>query len=197
MEVFLMGVGAIGNGVVHLLNSLPVSGRAVFVDRQRFAKENLVTCIFIGPKNLDTPKSVFAANLLEKKLTTRGFLQDLVEFTSTTVKELPYPKIILNGLDEIDPRHSVQNLWPNLMIDGAIGAFACEATIHPWGDDLSCLFCDFEHPPERSEKVESELTGLREDRLKDMNSAVTEADVLAAPTEKREWLSKQVGKEIC
>jgi hypothetical protein len=197
IEIFVMGVGAIGNGVVHLLNSLPISGTAFFVDKQKFAEENLGTCILIGPKDLDTPKAVFAAKLLESKLTTRGFPQDLAEFAATTVKELPYPKIILNGLDEIDPRHSVQSLWPDLIIDGAIGAFACEATIHPWGDDLSCLYCDFEHPPERSERLESELTGLREDRLKDMNSVVTEDDVRAAPAEKREWLSQQVGKELC
>jgi ThiF family len=197
IEVFVMGVGAIGNGVVHLLNSLPISGTAFFVDKQKFAKENLGTCILIGPEDLDTPKAVFAAKLLESKLTTRGFPQDLVEFVATTVKELPYPKIILNGLDEIAPRHSVQSLWPDLIIDGAIGAFACEATLHPWGDDLSCLFCDFEHPPERSEQLESELTGLTEDRLKDMNSVVTEDDIRAAPTEKRKWLSTQIGKEIC
>jgi hypothetical protein len=197
VEIFVMGVGAIGNGVVHLLNSLPVSGTAFFVDRQKFAEENLGTCILIGPNNLDTPKAVFAAKLLESKLTTRGFPQDLAEFASTTVKDLPYPKIILNGLDEIDPRHSVQSLWPDLIIDGAIGAFACEATLHPWGEDLSCLYCDFEHPPQRSEQLESELTGLREDRLKDMNLRVTEDDVRAAPAGKREWLSTQVGKEIC
>ena len=198
VEIFVMGVGAIGSGVVHLLNSLPVSGTAFFVDRQKFAEENLGTCILIGPKDLDnTPKAVFAAKLLESKLTTRGFPQDVVEFVATTVRELPYPKIILNGLDEIDPRHSVQSLWPDMIIDGAIGAFACEATLHPWGEDLSCLYCDFEHPPERSEQLESELTGLREDRLKDMNSVVTEDDVRAAPAEKRKWLKTQMGKEIC
>jgi molybdopterin/thiamine biosynthesis adenylyltransferase len=197
IEIFVMGVGAIGNGVVHLLNSLPVSGAAFFVDKQKFAKENLGTCILIGPGDLDRPKAVFAAKLLESKLTTRGFPQELAEFTATTVKELPYPKIVLNGLDEIDPRHSVQSLWPDLIIDGAIGAFSCEATIHPWDDDSSCLYCDFEPPPERSEQLESELTGLREDRLKEMNSVVTEDDVRAAPAEKRPWLSKQVGKEIC
>ena len=97
-----MGVGAIGNGVVHLLDSLPVSGAAFFVDKQKFAKENLGTCILIGPGDLDTPKAVFAAKLLESKLTTRGFPQDLAEFTATTIKELPYPKIVLNGLDGID-----------------------------------------------------------------------------------------------
>jgi hypothetical protein len=197
IEIFGMGVGAIGNGVVHLLNSLPVSGRAFFVDKQAFAKENLGTCILIGPEDLGTDKAVFAAKFLESKLTTQGFSQDLADFAATTVKELPYPRTVLNGLDEIDPRHYVQSLWPDLIIDGAIGAFACEATLHPWGEDLSCLYCDFEHPPQRSEQLESELTGLREGRLKNMNSVVTEDDVRAAPAEKRKWLSTQMGKEIC
>lgn len=197
IEIFVMGIGAIGNGVVHLLNSLPVSGTAFFVDKQKFAKENLGTCILIGPEDLDTPKAIFAAKLLASKLATQGFPQDLSEFAATTVKEIPYPRIILNGLDEIYPRHSVQSLWPDLIIDGAIGAFACEVTLHPWADDLSCLFCDFENPPQSSEHLESELTGLRVDRLKDMHSVVTKDDVRAAPAQKRKWLGTQVGKELC
>jgi hypothetical protein len=197
VEIFVMGVGAIGNGVAHLLDSLPVSGTAFFVDKQKFAKENLGTCILIGPQDLDESKALFAARLLESKLITQGFPQELAEFAATTVKELPYPKIILNGLDDIDARHATQSFWPDLIIDGAIGVFACEGTLHPWGEDLSCLYCDFEHPPQRCEQIESELTGLKEDRLRDMNSVVTEDDVRTAPAEKQEWLRQQIGKEIC
>jgi ThiF family len=197
IDILLVGVGAIGNGVLFLLEALPISGRAVFVDNQSFGEENLGTCILIGPKDIGSSKAQFAESLLSKKLSCLGFPQDIVEFNAVTVKKLPYPKIILSGLDQIEPRHAVQSLWPNLVIDGAIGIFACEATLHPWGEDLSCLYCDFERPPERSEKLESKLTGLREERLGDMTSLVTDKDVRAAPIEKRARLKTQIGKEIC
>jgi molybdopterin/thiamine biosynthesis adenylyltransferase len=197
IDLLLVGIGAIGNGVLCLLDALPISGRAVFVDKQAFAEENLGTCIMIGPKDIGSPKARFAETLLGEKLECVGFPQDIIEFNATTVKGLPYPKIIISALDQIEPRHAVQSLWPNLVIDGAIGTFACEATLHPWPEDLSCLYCDFERPPKCSEKLESELTGLTEERLRETTSRITEDDVRTAPVAKRQWLRKQIGKEIC
>jgi len=81
----------------------------------------------IGPKDLETPKAVFAAKLLESKLTTRGFPQDLAEFNCDDCQRTPVSESLTEWLDEIDPRHSVQRLWPDLIIDGAIGAFACQS----------------------------------------------------------------------
>lgn len=197
IDILQVGVGAIGNGLVYLFDMLPFSGTATFVDKQAFAEENLGTCVLIGPKDIGTPKAQFAAELLTPKLACRWFAQDITEFTGRTVNKLPYPTTIVSALDQIEARHAVQSLWPNLIIDGAIGTFACQATRHPWGEDLTCLYCEFERPPERSEKIESLLTGLREDRLVDMTSLVTEEDVRLAPSDKQAWLKQQIGKDIC
>jgi hypothetical protein len=88
-------------------------------------------------------------------------------------------------------------MWPDLIIDGAIGALSCEATLHPWGPDLACLMCDFEVPTLSAAKVQSNLTGLHEDRLANLLDVVTVEDVGNAPLEKREFLAKHLGKQIC
>lgn len=88
-------------------------------------------------------------------------------------------------------------MWPDVVIDGAIGALSCEATLHPWGPDLSCLMCDFEEPPASATKVQSELTGLPEARLGNLLDVITEDDLEHASPEKRVFLAKNIGKQIC
>jgi len=111
--------------------------------------------------------------------------------------QIPHPPIILTGLDNIEARREVQTIWPDLVIDGAIGALSCEVTVHPWGPDLSCLMCDFEQPAVSAVKVQSELTGLEESRLTNLLDVVTEDDVKNAPQEKKDLLARNIGKQIC
>ena len=40
-------------------------------------------------------------------------------------------------MDNIDVRHEVQRtLWPNVVIDGAIGDFMCQVRRHPWPGNI-------------------------------------------------------------
>ena len=55
------------------------------------------------------------------------------------------PMAVLNGLDNIPGRHQVQRtLWPDVIVDGAIGDFTCQVSRHPWPDDIACLICLFQ-----------------------------------------------------
>jgi hypothetical protein len=58
------------------------------------------------------------------------------------------PTVVLNGLDNISARHQVHRaLWPDIVIDGAIGDFTCQVSRHPWPDNVACLMCLLREPP--------------------------------------------------
>ncbi len=200
VQLLLVGGGAIGNGVVHLLSQLPVTGRIWVVDAQRFGPENLGTCLLIGPTDIGKEKAVFAADILNLNMyiEARGFPESLDVFTRRLGTELPYPHVVVGGVDNIDARHAIQRLWADLIIDGAIGDFGCQVSRHPWGKDIACLMCLFRYPVgESAEHVASRLTGLSADRAQLELAMVTVADVYAAPAEKRDWLRERIGHQIC
>lgn len=200
VQLLLVGAGAIGNGVVQLLSQLPLAGTIWVVDSQRFGPENLGTCLLIGPTDVGKEKAVLAADILNLNagVQARGFAEKLDVFSGRLGKELPYPSVILGGVDNIDARHDIQRLWADMIIDGAIGDFGCEVSRHPWGEDIACLMCLFRHPAgEPAERVASRLTGLRTDRALQESSIVTEVDVIEAPVEKQQWLRERMGHQIC
>jgi SAM-dependent methyltransferase len=92
VDLLLGGAGAIGNGVLFLLSRLPLRGRILVVDSQKFGPENLGTCILIGPEDLDTPKVVLAERLLAGDVVAKGFHEPLVSFIRRLGSEIPYPK---------------------------------------------------------------------------------------------------------
>jgi molybdopterin/thiamine biosynthesis adenylyltransferase len=198
LELLLVGAGAIGNCCTHLLSRLPTSGHIWIVDGQVFGEENLGTCVLIGPGDVGVSKAEFAARLFEGQLQGAGFHEQLAEFQSRLGGGVPYPRVILNGLDNIDARHEAQSWWPDILIDGAISDFKCQVSRHQWGDDTACLMCLFRQPPGPSaEFVQSSATGLSQARVQQSQDIVTEEDVQIAPVEKREWLRERIGLQIC
>lgn len=124
IDVMLIGCGAIGSGTAYILSRLPISGRAVAVDPQTYRSENFGTSIILRETDYDKPKVEVVIELLGGKLKTEPLPVDIAALKPKFDGQLP--DIILAGLDEVDPRHQVQQLWPSLVIDGAVGA------------DLSC-----------------------------------------------------------
>lgn len=196
--LLLIGGGAIGNGVCQLLRQLPMEGQISIVDYQGFRDENLGTCLLVSTGDVGRPKAEVLANIFDTHLIAKAYPEDVSTFVKQRLgSEVLYPRIILTGVDNIEARREVQAIWPDLIIDGAIGALSCEVTLHPWGPDLSCLMCDFEQPAMSAAKVQSDLTGLREDRLANLLDVVTDDDVRNARSTKKEFLAKRVGKQIC
>jgi molybdopterin/thiamine biosynthesis adenylyltransferase len=197
LGVLLVGVGAIGNGVIHLLDLLPIDGFVWIVDVQTFQPENLGTCLLIGLPELGKEKAAFAEALLRKKVDARGFSEDLVSFADRLGKKIPYPAITVNALDNIPARHAVQNLWPDMIIDGAIGDFACQVSRHPWGEDVACLRCLFYEPTESADLIASRTSGLSRGRTQQPFERVTDEDVQVAVDGRKEWLRARIGRQIC
>src|SRR6202050_1548483 len=126
-DLLVVGAGAIGNGIVHLISRLPFGGRVSIVDQQQYGTENLGTCLLLSPNDLNKPKAlVLAAHLVKVGINAIG-IQSSFEDYAKNLQE--YPAVVLNALDNIDARHEVQRtLWPDIVVDGAISDFVCQVS---------------------------------------------------------------------
>ncbi len=196
-DLLIVGGGAIGNGIVALLCRLPMYGAIEIVDRECFGEENLGTCLLIGPVHLNQAKAPALEMILKAAgKQARGFEGPFAEYAATL--DGKYPAVVLNGLDNIDVRHEVQRaLWPDLIVDGAIGDFGCQVSRHPWKEDVACLLCLFRKPVRSGESIAAEASGLAEERVRQPDELITPADVNAAPEEKKEYLRVRIGKSVC
>lgn len=194
-----IGVGAIGNGFIHLLSELPIAGTLSIVDYQKFEVENLSTCFLIGSSDLGRYKSDFAAaQIRSASIQAKSYPVKFEEFGNKIGKEIKFPETVVNCLDSVDARHSVQDLWPDLVIDGAIGDFSCQVSIHPWKDNIACLRCLYKDMENTSaEVIQSRGTGLSTDRVRNQLDVVTDDDVQKAPEDKKTWLKDRMGQTIC
>jgi hypothetical protein len=197
MDVLLVGVGAIGNGIVHLLKSLPLCGSIAIVDRQIYEDENLGTCFLIGTEDVGGAKAAFAKTQFGTSIDVKSYSESLEVFQSRLGREINFPQMVINALDNIEARRSVQALWPDLIIDGAISEFACGVSLHPWNRDLSCILCDYEETSVSAVDLQSALTGIRKTRLSNLETSVTEEDIDIAPPERRDWLRQRLGQKLC
>jgi len=196
-DLLVVGAGAIGNGIVHLISRLPFRGRVSIVDRQQYGTENLGTCLLLSPNDLNKSKAiVLAANLVNAGIDAIGFPQSFQDYAKNLQE---YPAVVLNALDNIDARHEVQRtLWPDIVVDGAIGDFACQVSRHPWATQNACLMCLFQRPAGRSaEDLQSEATGLSKNRLQNSDSLLTESDLECAAIEKQAFLRSRLGRTVC
>ncbi len=196
-DLLLVGAGAIGNGIVALLSQLPMRGNIHIIDRERFAEENLGTCLLIGPEDIGHPKTEVLGRLLRSNGKAAKGFEGTFEMYAVGLNGR-YPALVLDGLDNIDVRHEVQrSLWPDLIIDGAIGDFGCQVSRHPWAEDVACLLCLFRKPARSAESEAMEATGLSQSRVVQINAVVTSDDIAAAPDHRKEYLRLRLGKPIC
>lgn len=201
-DAAMIGFGAIGNGIGAILRELPLRGILRVVDRQRFGRENLGTCMLLGPAAVGREKAATAKELLEvpELLEVVPLPADVADVTAQFERE-GVPPLVLNGLDNRDARREVQRLWADLTIDGAIGTFMAQVSVHP-GDpahDAACLRClnEPDATGQSAESLAARLTGLASERISDANDVVRDEDVARAPAEMRDALRANVGRTIC
>jgi len=197
LDLLLVGAGAIGNGVARLLSGLPCRGRLDIVDPQIYGEENLGTCILMGGCDLGGSKArTLAGHIRTPALEAEAFEMTFEEYARDA---RPIPAIVLNGLDKISARHQVQRtLWPDIIVDGAIGDFTCQVSRHPWPDDVACLICLFREPGGvAAEVLQMQATGLSIERVSRPDTLVAASDVESAPGDKQGFLRARLGRPIC
>jgi hypothetical protein len=167
------------------------------LDPQTYRSENFGTSIILRETDYDKPKVEVVIELLGGKLKTEPLPVDNAALKPKFDGQLP--DIILAGLDEVDPRHQVQQLWPSLVIDGAVGAdLSCQVSCHPWKGSAACLLCVFQNQPTADlAELNSKATGLPSHIANDPDAIVTEQIIAKAEEEKKSWLRCHLGKRIC
>lgn len=195
-----VGAGAIGNGLALMLPDLHLTGRWHIVDKQSYGDENLGTCVLIEKDGwLRTPKALALAKWLRgaSSLDVSGEQSLIKDALGGEYVSKIRPKIVMNGLDDVQARHDAQLAWPDLLIDGGIGDVG--AAVFQWRHDarrLACLRCGFAlpHGPHKSGE---ELTGLTPDALAKPEALIDDRHVAGAPPHMREWLHARKGKTVC
>ncbi|MBI3528642.1 MAG: ThiF family adenylyltransferase [Betaproteobacteria bacterium] len=199
----LVGAGAIGNGVALLASQLPLTGRLHVIDKQEYGDENLGTCVlletegWIGHNKATRLASWLAANSGLSATGEHAFVKDALG--DEKVRTLA-PRVVLNGLDDVEARHDAQLAWPDLMIDGGISDVGAAVVEHRIDSrSLACLRCAFEVRGIDHKAIQEELTGLPASALSDQQRLLTEADVAAAAPAKQAWLKERLleRKTIC
>lgn len=195
----LAGGGAIGNGIALLFFQLNLSGELWVLDRQKFGEENLGTCVMLGPAGVGVPKAEFlSAELALTRLHPHPLTGDMESLKQSFGTEIPYPELVLSGFDNVPARHQLQELWPDLVVDGGISEFGVQAFSHRWGSPHQCLKCHFVAPKATDHvQLATEATGLSRARVTNPDAPITEKDIAVAPAEKQSWLRARIGQKTC
>lgn len=202
-DTLFVGAGAIGNGIALLFSQLPLRGRVHIVDKQDYADENLGTCILLELEGwLGHPKATRLATWLDENsnlaVTGEKALIESAKF-GPEVSGLAID-LVLNGLDDVEARREAQDLWPAVIVDGAINEIGAAVVQYRLDQkQLACLKCWFEIQKVDERPLQSRLTGLNISSLADTVRLLTEDDIAQAAEDKRDSLRerKREGKTLC
>jgi len=202
IDALLIGCGNVMNGWA-AARALRITGRARAVDRQSLGGENLGPYSLARRDMIGQPKTLLLARHLEPLITVARQDEELSLFLPRITRwHLPLPPFVINGLDEVEPRHMVQRLWPR----GARGhgRRRNDKPGHrpPAGQGGQCLLRAYEAPDSETGYVRrtEAATGLRRERfLSEFTTPVTAEDVAQAPPEHKARLQAAAdsGQLIC
>ena len=200
LRLALVGVGAIGTGIAVILGELPATGFVLAVDRERFDRENVGTYSIGATADIETrPWKVELARRVLGRFDVADFRGPVAELPAEIdAGRIPWPAVVLTGLDSAGARREAQRIWPDRLIDGATGDTMVDLHDYGYGVDpcMICLFSENHDQPSGVERIASEL-GLPARLLADGERLLQEEDLHGLADEKRRRLQPQVGKPIC
>jgi len=196
----IVGLGAIGSAIAMILGELNAHGSLDLVDRQRYGKENVTTYSLGGLPDVEA--NVWKTDLAARVLTgvrCEPYNDGIDEYLARVQRgEIPAPRLVLAGLDNVEARHATQRLWPALLIDGATGDTMLGLhVVHDAGQP--CMQCFLPKPsagPSPYERL-SALTGLSIEKLRNGDDILRGEDLVDVADELRARIESHVGKKIC
>jgi hypothetical protein len=202
LDVLLVGCGGVANGWVYAAREARTAGRVEAVDHQAQRPENLGPYVCATRDRIGTPK----AKIVEAELGSRMHVISRPErfrfFKARLAYEQTYlPTIVLSALDNAPVRRDLQRLWAPITVDLAAEELTSQLIVKNLTDGGQCLLEAYTDP--RGDDAElaalAEATGLTVERLRDFETPITEADVAAAPPEKRAALehARRRGQLVC
>lgn len=200
LALTLVGIGAIGTGIVLILSELNASGLIVVVDYEQFKRENRGTYSLGAEAEAESePEKVALAHAALTDFEVVKFPYRVENLPAAIDEgEVPWTALVLSGLDSAEARRATQRLWPDHLIDAATGdtMLGLHEYRHASGPCMMCLF-----PPERSGPSAAarmaQITGLPVELLARGDDLLREEHLGGVSEEQRAVLLEHVGKPIC
>ncbi len=200
-ELTLAGLGAVGTAQALLLSQLSRRGRALLIDRERYAAENLGTYTLGGLD--DVAQATRKVDLTARALAPgwhlelhHGELAGALE--SIDCGELRWTPVVLAGLDNHDARRQAQLLQPERILDAATADTVLG--LREGRPDGPCLRCLLGPPPARHSPIAA-LTelGIPAELARAPGEAVIDEQLLASAPDAhaRAILGAHRGTPIC
>lgn len=198
LDAFVIGCGAVTNGWAYTIKRLPIAGTVEAVDSQSLRIENIGPYVLAKRSLLATPKATVIESYLAPRIRVTPRPEELELFKIRIRYGLHVPALIINGLDNVLTRHSVQRLWPKTLIDMAAGGLTSQIIVKGANSESICLLRALEVPPNELDWAErlAKQTGLSAERIRhDPTGEITDADIEAADPALRPRLA--AGTLIC
>ncbi len=200
LDAFLIGCGAVAHGWAYAVKRLPIAGSLQAVDRQSLRIENLGPYVAASHSSIGESKAGVIKELLSPNIDVKDRPDQWEFFKIRLVHELKVAPLIITGLDNVRTRHSVQRLWPETLIDMGAGQLQSQVIVkHKKGDGL-CVLRALSIPPAEVEWAQglAGVTGLDPKLIaKEPTGDITQAEIEAAPADKRAALQKSLGRPRC
>lgn len=200
LELALIGIGAIGTGIVLLLNSIGAEGRLLAVDYQRFGRENRGTYSLGGTAEVDSaPWKTDMARQSLPRFDVIPFRRPVSELPAAIdTASVPWFRLALTALDTAEARREAQRLWPDRLIDAATGdtMLGIHDHLHGTGPCLNCFFPPDQAGPSAAERL-ADATGLSSERAMRGEDPLTEDDLAGLTPVQRDKLQPHLGKPVC
>jgi len=196
----LIGIGAIGTGIVLILSELPAEGKILAVDRQRFAKENRGTYSLGGVAEVQAkPWKTDIAQQALRRFDVEPFHGSAGDLPAAVdARQAPWLPTVLTALDSPESRRDAQRLWPDRLIDAATGDTMLGICDHRAGMD-PCLMCHFpidREQPSGAERIAQRL-GLSAEVLGLGDAPLAQEHLRGSTEEQRNFLRPHLGTPIC
>lgn len=155
--MYIVGAGAVGQGLAYILGSAPLEGFGVAIDDDRHDDTNLNRCFLAGAEDQDGRKvAVIDRFLASSGFCSKGFAQTLVDYLGDVHPDLLEPladdeergrfQVVVSCVDKGTSRQTIQGMWPRLIFGGSTEGFSAKTNLYDIEAGTACLGCH--NPPE-------------------------------------------------
>lgn len=204
LDALFVGCGGVMHGFVYALKRLTITGRARAVDWQRLSDENLGPYVASAIDLVGVEKAKLVRDYLAPTIDVTPYDEDFYPLFTTRLDRghFALPPIVVAGLDRVTPRHIVQRLWPQLLIDMGAGGETAQLIVKRRDSDNACVLELLNRPADEVDELErlSTESGFDADKIRDeMDAPISTEDVEGAPKELREAMeaARKQGQVRC
>ena len=202
LKAILFGCGGVSNGWAYTVKRLPIKGEVLAIDKQTLRLENCGPYVCSTSYWLGRPKAEVLRSVLAPQIDVVAY-NELVEHFKIRLdlNLVQLTPIVVCGLDAIPPRHVVQRMWPDCLIDMAAGGTTTQLITHQRADRTMCLLGALKYSGngDYAEQLAVD-TGITADRIRrNPTDLISQNDIDSAPQHQRDALesARNERRQIC